>query len=149
QLQRPFLFRRTTRFVVDDSERAVLQEIDAVRLRTQRHFAASVRTREREGAAQFVLEQPLDDGDAVFNLEGERALSESGGGGGPEKQRPLERPVCLRQFRKTRFGDGVEQRHRVGDSRRGDGAAAGALPFLEKALKDSMYEMSPLLGSHP
>ena len=93
------------------------EQVDAIGLGAQPRRGAARPRRERELPFELVLEQTLDDLDALLDLEGERPLRQPRGGGRAEQVRPLERAVRLGQRRQTCLGDALEQLDRVVDVR--------------------------------
>ena len=149
QLQRTIVLRRAAQFVVDDAKRAVAEQIDSIRLRSDVDGAVAFRAAKRVDPLELVLEQALEDRDPLLDLERERTLGEPARRGGTEQEGALERAVPLGQRRQVRLGHRFEQLGRLRDVVRRDRPAAAPLPLGEKAAEDLVDELSAFQRREP
>ena len=141
QLQRATTLRRPAQLVVDQPERAVLKEVEAIGLAAQRDRPRTLSRREREIAGQFVFEQPLDNGKRSLGLHAKDGFAESGRRRRSQQTRPFEPRFRHRQTLERPIDDGGEHvargvkilwRHR---------AMPGTLPGGEELLEHVVDEM--------
>ena len=149
QLQCAIAVRRPSQLVVHDTQRAVLEKIDAIRLRPDRDLPRRAARGEFERVPQLVLEQAFDHRRVLLDLERERALGKAGRRGGSEQQRALERPIA--------FGEPASRPSAIlrtasiasRDIRRRDRAVPAPLPLDEEVLEDFVDELAAFLRRHP
>src|SRR5262249_38606008 len=136
KLQRPRLARRGRQLVVDEPERAVLEQVEPVGDAMQADAPGTTRTRELEFTTKLLFEQALADGRRALGLHWEDDLAEARGNRRTEEPRALDR--CLR-VRKAVGGDPIlhdlcEQRASPVEICRRDGTEAVVLPAPEERL---------------
>src|SRR5262245_15994952 len=136
----PAVLRRPAQLVVDQPERSVGEQIDAIGFAAYRNRSRAVRRSKHEFAAQLVLEQPLDDGGWTPGLHASHCLAEAGGGRRPEKPLPLESRLGVGKRLERVVDDGHEHRPGFVEVSRRYGALAGCLPRGEETLEDLVYE---------
>ena len=143
QLQRARTVRRPPQLVVDQAERAVGKEVEAIDFPAQPDGAGAGRGCKCEFATQIVLEQTLDDGHGPLGLHAQDRLTKPGRGRRSEQTRAFESGFSAGQLFERVVDNFHEQRPCAIEIARRNGAATGRLPAPEKRFK-YLVEEPPL-----
>ena len=143
QLQRARAIGRPAKLVVDEAERAVIEEVDAIRLAAKRDRPRTSRGGDGQLAVDGVLEQALDDRNGTLGFHPEDRFAQPGRGRRSEKPgafqsrfRVRERLVC-----QAPIDDGFEHAARFLQAAGRDRAVATLLPLAKEILEDGMDEL--------